>query len=93
METPSSTVPVPPPASMPLNAIYINSFASGVSATDIFVVLQRNGFEIGILNMPYSTGKALAEALTAQLKELETKLGQKIPTPFEIVSAINKTDK
>ena len=88
----------PPPAgqepssqhSVSLPGIYINSFTSGISVCDVFVVLQRNGLDIGVLNMPFLTAKALGEALTSQINALEARTGQKVLTFMETVAALQK---
>ena len=78
---------------MPASAIYINSFAAGLSTGDIFIVLQRNGLEIGTLNMSFTVAKSLGEALNQLISSLEKRSDRKIMTSNECASALSKTDE
>lgn len=77
---------------MPPMSIYINSFAAGLSTGDIFVILQRNGMEIGTLNMSYTVAKSLGEALNKLIVSLEERSDRKIMTSNECAAALSKDD-
>lgn len=68
------------PLTFPVSAIYANGFKAGLSAGDVFVVLERNGVEFAVLNMSYTIAKTLAYALDALIKQLETTGKQQIMT-------------
>jgi hypothetical protein len=81
-----------PPVPMPPQSIYINSFAAGLSTGDIFVVLQRNGIEIGVLNMSYTVAKSLGQGLNQLVASLEKRSGRNIMTSTEANIALAKPD-
>jgi|ERR1017187_3254038 hypothetical protein len=83
----------PPPVAMPPQAIYINSFAAGLSSGDVFVVMQRNGLDIGVLNMSYTVAKSLGAALNQLILSLEKRSGRNIMTSNEAVQALSKHDE
>ena len=99
METPAGqkpTVSINAPISnvqIPLNTIYINGFAAGLTSGDVFVVLQRNGNEIGILNMSYTVAKSLGDALNQLILSLERRSERKIMTSNESADALSKKDE
>jgi hypothetical protein len=78
---------------IPLNSIYINGFATGLTSGDIFVVLQRNGNDIGILNMSYTVAKSLGDALGQLISSLERRSDRKIMTSNESAEALSKKDE
>ena len=82
-----------PPVAMPPQAIYINSFAAGLSSGDVFVVMQRNGLDIGVLNMSYTVAKSLGAALNQLILSLEKRSGRNIMTSNEAVQALSKHDE
>ena len=57
---------------------YFNSFACAISATDVLIVLQRNGKSITTLNCSYSMAKTLANGLVGLIGDLEKKIGRQI---------------
>jgi len=71
---------VPGPIALPVNAIYTNGFKAGLTSGDVFVVLERNGTDLAVLNMSYTTAKTLAQALEALIQGLEITSKQKIMT-------------
>jgi hypothetical protein len=70
--------------------LYMNGFKVGYSATDVFIVLQRNGSDMGVLNISYTLAKTLSEALQTLIKELEQKTGQTIMTAQVISTAMSR---
>jgi hypothetical protein len=88
-----SQVSANPPVPVPINSIYINSFAAGLSTGDVFVVLQRNGSEIGTLNMSYTVAKSLGDALNLLILSLEKRSDRKIMTSNECAVALSKPDE
>jgi hypothetical protein len=78
---------------VPPNSIYINGFSAGLSTGDIYVVLQRNGAEIGVLNMSYTVAKSLGDALNQLILSLEKRSERKIMTSNESAEALSKPDE
>jgi hypothetical protein len=76
-----------------VNSIYINSFAAGLSTGDVFVVMQRNGVDIGTLNMSYTVAKSLGDALNMLVSSLEKRSGRNIMTSNECAIALAKPDE
>ena len=64
----------------PTNALYVNSFKAGLSHSDIFIVLGRNGTNFATLNMSYTLAKTLSQALNQLIERLEKTSGQQIMT-------------
>jgi hypothetical protein len=65
---------------LPPNGFYINGFMCGAGTSDIFVVLQCNGGDFGVMNMPFMTAKALGEALLNTIKQIEARQGHPVPS-------------
>jgi len=85
--------PLPhPPLTIPAPSIYINGFAAGMSSGDVYVVLQRNGIDVGVLNFSYTVAKSLGGALTTLISSLEKRSGKTIMPSSEIFQALSKKD-
>jgi hypothetical protein len=70
--------------------LYMNGFKAGYSTTDIFIVLQHNGMDVGVLNISYTLAKTLSESLQMLIKQLEQKTGQTIMTADTISKAMSR---
>ena len=92
MEQPTAQK-LPVNINVPVSSIYINSFSAGLSTGDVFVVLQRNGSEIGTLNMSYTVAKSLGDALNTLILSLEKRSERKIMTSNESAAALSKPDE
>jgi hypothetical protein len=92
METPTEQKA---PILVPVQAdsIYINGFAAGINTGDIYVVLQRNGANVGVLNMSYTVAKSLGAALDEIIKSLERRSGREIMTSSDCYAALTKSDE
>ncbi len=64
--------------------IYFNGFVSAFSAGDIMCVLERNGQQVGIMNMSYTVAKTLSAALSQLVGVLEDTSKQSIMTTQEV---------
>jgi hypothetical protein len=73
--------------------IYANGFVQGASLSDMFVMFQRSGAPTAVLNMPLTTAKTLAEKLTGAIADIESKLGQPIPTMDQMRSVFEPDHK
>lgn len=80
----SSLRPATTTLNIPATGIYANGFKAGISASDIFVVLERNGSEIAVLNLSYTVAKSLGMALKTLIEQLEQKSGHEIMTSDEV---------
>lgn len=67
--------------------IYISGFITGVSRSDIFLVLQA-GITVGLLHMSYTTAKTLGNSLLEAVGIVERGTGQTILT----IQEMNKVD-
>lgn len=65
---------------LPIDAdlIYANGFIIGATNADVFVVLQRNGVQFGVLNMSYTLSKTLVEKLGSLIEQIESQTGHDI---------------
>lgn len=64
--------------------IYTNGFITGVSAADMFVVLQSAAIPVAVIQMSYNTAKTLALELTRMVERIEVEINQSIPTMHDI---------
>lgn len=64
--------------------IYANSFISGHSRSDVYVVLERNGRPVSVLNMSFTTAKSLQESLAKTISNLEVMTDHVIMTIDDI---------
>lgn len=69
--------------------LYANGFVNALGGGDSTILLQRNGEPIAVLNLSYSLAKTLAVKLSAMIKELEEKTGNKIMTSDDIQISLN----
>ena len=79
--------------SIPQNSIYINGFGAGLTTGDIYVVLQRNGIEVGVLNMSFTVAKSLGDALNQLILSLEKRSNRTIMTSNQCAEALSKPDE
>ena len=71
--------------------IYFNGFVGAFSAGDIMFVLERNGQQVGIMNMSYTVAKTLSSALSQLVDQLEQTSGQPIMTTQEVGKLLEKS--
>lgn len=72
----------------PRGSLYLNSFKAGLSAADVFVIIQRNGEDLAVLNMSYTVAKSLGEALSRLIADLEKKSGRVIMTSNDVAQVL-----
>jgi len=74
--------------------IYFNSFANGIGAGDVTIVLERNTKLVAILNTSYTVAKTLASKLASLIGNLEETTGNLIMTTDEVESkfSLRKTN-
>lgn len=51
--------------------IYANGFMSGHSKSDVYVILERNGQSIAVVNMSFTMAKTLQESLAKTISNIE----------------------
>ncbi len=54
-----------------ITKVYANSFKTGYSISDVYVILERNGQPDAVLNMSYTCAKSLQLSLGRVIAELE----------------------
>lgn len=69
--------------------IYTNGFITGLGSGDVFVVLERNGSPVAILNMSYTVAKTIAAALGNTIAQLEEKTGREMLTTTDLERVFN----
>lgn len=67
-------------ASPDIPKIYTNGFLSGHSRSDVYVILERNGHQVAVVNMSFTTAKSLQESLAKTISSLELKTDHVIMT-------------
>ena len=75
-----------------IDNIYFNEFALGISKSDMFILIRRNGKEEAILNVSHITAKSLALALNEAIDDFEKKTGQKIMNSEDIEKSLDSSD-
>ena len=71
-------------SSLEVPKLYANGFISGHSRSDVYVVLERNGQPIAVLNMSFTTAKSLQESLAKTISNLEVMTDHVIMTIDDI---------
>lgn len=69
--------------------IYVNGFASGLSVSDAYVVLQSSGTDVAVLQMSYTTAKTLAQHLMQTIQGLEERTGHLIMTIDDVKEGLS----
>jgi len=73
--------------------LYANSFVIGMSNSDLFVVFQRFGKPVGVVNLSYTLAKTLAQRVGGLISEFEQSIDQNILTTDRIDEAMQPKDK
>lgn len=93
METPSAQAQQPqsqPPFAVPHQGIYINGFGLGLTSGDVYIILMRNGVNLGILNLSFTVAKSLGEGLQKVMADFEKDTGHHIMTSLDVTEALDK---
>ena len=68
--------------------IFANGFVSGMGFGDTYLILQTNGQSTAVINLTYPVLKTLSQNLNTLVDQLETQLGEPLPTLAELQSKI-----
>ncbi len=89
-----TTVPGDPnyinPSTPELPKLYANGFATGYSASDMYIIGQVNGNPSFLLNMSFSSAKSLKVMLDDLITRFEKTAEFEIHSSEEIANTINK---
>ncbi len=70
--------------------IYFNGMAHGLSHSDVFSVLERNGRAVAVLNMSYTTAKTLSIMLGQIISQFEELTDRDILTTIAVEKAFSE---
>lgn len=73
--------------------VYFNTFFGGVSVSDCFLILERNGLPAAVLNLSYTSAKSLSVALGSMIAHLEEKAGREMLTSRDVESILRAEAK
>lgn len=72
--------------------IYFNGFVTGLSAGDVYCVLERNGRPAGVLNMSFTTAKSFGVSVGRVIAALEDLAERDIMTTDDVIRILNEPD-
>ncbi|PCJ55360.1 MAG: hypothetical protein COA73_13645 [Candidatus Hydrogenedentota bacterium] len=72
--------------------LYANGVMVGHTASDIAIILQRNGINDAVLNISFTTAKSLVGELQKAIKRIEEKTGHEIMTIQYIKEKMEEED-
>jgi len=67
---------------------YASGFGVEVSGADVCVTLAQNNKQICTVNLSFTSAKALGNALSGLIKELDEKSRTKVPSVEEVAQAM-----
>jgi hypothetical protein len=73
--------------------LYANGFSLGLSNADVFIILQKFGRPIGVVNLSYTLAKTLSVKLTGLVSDWEKNTKRDLATTDDIERAFSKEDK
>lgn len=68
--------------------LYANGAVFGLSNADAYVVFERNGIPVAMINLSYTLAKTLQRSIGAAMADFESKVERKILTTHEIARAL-----
>ena len=72
--------------------LYINGYTIASSASDIVVILLRNGRPVQTLNVSFTLAKTLAIGLNDVVQNIEKKANMDIKTTHDIAKVLEESD-
>lgn len=84
MEPTNISAPDPAPAAKP-HLLYANGFQISLSTADTSIMFQRNGQNVMLVNLSYTTTKSLAKGLLLTIERLEKTTKHEIMTVDDVV--------